>query len=51
MGTGTVALTPWAVVSTKAQGGMQAWAVSDLNATELRHFASLLRERGAALSK
>lgn len=29
------------------QGGMQAWAVSDLNAVELRHFATLLRERTA----
>jgi anti-sigma factor RsiW len=30
-----------------AQGGMQAWAVSDLNAAELRHFAALLQERTA----
>ncbi|MFM9924841.1 anti-sigma factor [Variovorax sp. H27-G14] len=30
-----------------AQGGMQAWAVSDLNAAELRTFALLLRERTA----
>lgn len=30
-----------------AQGGMQAWAVSDLNATELRNFATLMRERSA----
>ena len=30
-----------------AQGGMQAWAVSDLNAAELQNFASLLRERTA----
>lgn len=30
-----------------AQGGMQAWAVSDLNAVELRNFAALLRERTA----
>lgn len=29
------------------QGGMQAWAVSDLNATELQNFAVLLRERTA----
>lgn len=28
-----------------AEGGMQAWAVSDLNAAELRKFASLMRER------
>ena len=27
------------------QGGMQAWAVSDLNAAELQNFAALLRER------
>lgn len=30
-----------------AQGGMQAWAVSDLNAAELQNFAALLRERTA----
>ncbi|WP_422085521.1 anti-sigma factor family protein [Variovorax sp.] len=30
------------------QGGMQAWAVSDLNAAELQNFAALLRERSAA---
>ncbi|MFH0130154.1 anti-sigma factor family protein [Variovorax sp. VaC1] len=30
-----------------AQGGMQAWAVSDLNAAELQNFASLMRERTA----
>lgn len=30
------------------QGGMQAWAVSDLNAAELRNFAAMLRERTAA---
>lgn len=30
-----------------AQGGMQAWAVSDLNAAELQNFAVLLRERTA----
>ena len=30
-----------------AQGGMQAWAVSDLNAAELQNFALLLRERTA----
>jgi anti-sigma factor RsiW len=30
-----------------AQGGMQAWAVSDLNAAELQNFATLLRERTA----
>jgi anti-sigma factor RsiW len=30
-----------------SQGGMQAWAVSDLNAVELRNFAALLRERTA----
>jgi anti-sigma factor RsiW len=30
-----------------AQGGMQVWAVSDLNAAELRNFAALLRERTA----
>ncbi|MGJ7527598.1 anti-sigma factor family protein [Variovorax sp. GB1P17] len=29
------------------QGGMQAWAVSDLNAAELQNFASLMRERTA----
>ena len=29
------------------QGGMQAWAVSDLNAAELQNFAALLRERTA----
>lgn len=29
------------------QSGMQAWAVSDLNAAELRNFASLMRERTA----
>jgi anti-sigma factor RsiW len=28
-----------------AQGGMQVWAVSDLNAAELHNFALLLRER------
>lgn len=31
-----------------AQGGMQAWAVSDLNASELRAFAALASERMAA---
>jgi anti-sigma factor RsiW len=30
-----------------SQGGMQAWAVSDLNAAELQTFAALLRERSA----
>ncbi|MGJ7611984.1 MULTISPECIES: anti-sigma factor family protein [unclassified Variovorax] len=30
-----------------AQGGMQAWAVSDLNAVELRNFAALMHERTA----
>jgi anti-sigma factor RsiW len=30
-----------------AQGGMQAWAVSELNAAELQNFASLIRERTA----
>lgn len=30
------------------QGGMRAWAVSDLNAAELQNFAALLRERIAA---
>lgn len=30
------------------QGGMQAWAVSDMNAAELRAFTGLVRERLAA---